>query len=86
MICGDISMHTPPTGVSKQQLKFWVSSIVQLYDFLTIDILCIIGNSGHSFDILTVDFLNHLSLLQGNFIIKGHNLFMNIIKSKFVGV
>ena len=37
----------------------WVSSIVQLFDFLTIDIdlLCITGNFGDSFDILTFDFL-----------------------------
>ena len=32
MICGYISMHTPPTGVSHQQLKLWVSSIIQLFD------------------------------------------------------
>ena len=31
--------------------------IVQMFDFLTIDILYITGNSGHSFDILIFDFL-----------------------------
>ena len=46
----------PPSGVS-QQLKFWVSSIVQQFDFLTINVLCITANFGHSFDILTFDFL-----------------------------
>ena len=34
-----------------------VSSIVQLFDFLMIDILCITATFGHSFHILTFDFL-----------------------------
>ena len=54
---GEISMHAPPTGVSYWQLKLWVSSIVQLFDFLTIDILCKSANFGHSFDILIFEFL-----------------------------
>ena len=47
MICGDISMHTPPVRVSHWQLKLWLSSIVQLFNFLTFDILWITANSGH---------------------------------------
>ena len=34
-ICGDISMHTPPTEVSHWQLKLWVSSIVPTVWHLT---------------------------------------------------
>ena len=56
MIYGDISMHTPQTGTSHWQLKLWVSSLVQLFDFLKIDILCITANFGHFFDILIFDF------------------------------
>ena len=36
----------------------WASFIVQLFDFLKIDISYITGNSGHFFDILTFDFLH----------------------------
>ena len=39
----------------------WASPIFQLFDFLTIDILCITGNFGHFFGVLTCDFLLKLS-------------------------
>ena len=68
ILLGDISMHAPPTGISYWQLKLWVSSIVQLFDFLTIDILCITANLGHflTFWYLTY-YLNHPSPLNGYF-------------------
>ena len=44
MICRDVSVHTPPTGVSSDQLKLSVSSILQMFEFLTIDILWLTAN------------------------------------------
>ena len=52
MICGDFATHTPthPVESGITNWNFWISSIVQLFDFLTIDVLCITVNFGHSFD------------------------------------
>ena len=48
-------------------IEIGVLNILQLFNFLKIDALCITTNFGHSFDILTFDFLNHLSKVQSYF-------------------
>ena len=45
--------HYILTSLTLSSSFSWASSIVQLFDFLKIDILYITGNFGHSFDILT---------------------------------
>ena len=51
VICGDLVTHTPNHLHTQWSWGSAVSSIVQLFDFLRIDILCITDNYGHSFDI-----------------------------------
>ena len=90
-------LHTyPSSGVRYLQLKFWVSSIVQMFDFLTIDVLCITASIGHSFDILTFDFLlkppqpttelfylSSLSILFLSYLTIFHNSNSKIVQSHF---